>query len=141
MSRLVVSFNRLNQLQRLIILAGLTTPPLLLMLTVFMPPGFAGVPYMCLVLIVFLTLFIAVAVVERSLVINSVIVVVFWASICVVQVMNPGTAPGAWQRIHDGLLQITLIGTIHLSAQLTINWAICKRIKIGSESVVPRTDG
>ncbi len=136
-----VRFSRLHPLLRAILLAGCTTPPVLLMLTVLMPPGFASVPYMVFVLIIFVALFVAVAILERSVVINALVTVLFWCSVCVLQVIYPGTAPGRTQRIHDGLLQIAGICAVHLGVQFLINVMTSKRIKISSESVTPKTEG
>ena len=93
------------------------------------------------VLIIFVALFVAVAIVERSVVINALVTVLFWCSVCVLQVIYPGTAPGRTQRIHDGLLQIAVICAVHLGVQLLINVTTSKRIRISSESVIPKAEG
>ncbi len=57
-------FNRVILLARVALLSTATTLPLLLMLTVFMPRGFSGVPHMYVVEVVFVVSFGLVAVVE-----------------------------------------------------------------------------
>ena len=94
-----------------------------------MPTGFASIPFAGFVFAVFVALFVAVGFVERSLVINFLVIVVFWSSICLLHVMNPGSASGQRQRILDGLMQIALIAVVHSAIQLTISWAISKVLK------------
>ncbi len=95
-----------------------------------MPAGFAGVTYMGLVLFVFLGLFVAVAVMEESLTINLLVLSLFWFSMCVFHVLNPGTAPGRWQRIVDGLLTISSLAAVHLVIQLALSFAL-RNVRVG----------
>lgn len=125
----LAGYNGCHPLLRLTILTACTTPPLLLMMTVFMPPGFAGVPYMGLVLVVFVALFVAVAFVERSLFINFVVILLFWSSMCLIQVMHPGAAPSQTQHILNGLLQISTIAVAHSVIQLGIGCAVSNWLK------------
>ena len=85
---------------------------------------------MVLVLIVFVALFVAVAVVERSLFINFLVILFFWSSMCLIHVMHPGTAPGQTQRILDGLLHISMIAAAHSVIQLGIGWAVSNGTKV-----------
>ena len=113
-------FSRVHPLARVAVLSTATTLPLLLMLTVFMPRGFSGVPYMQIVILVFTVLFGLVAVIERSLSVNLMIVVVFWSAICIWHLLNPGTAPGRTTRMVNGALRIGLIAGIHACTQAAI---------------------
>ena len=113
-----VNFAAIHAVKRFILLSAVTTPPLLLMATVFMPPGFAGVPHTGLVTFVFFGLFIAVAALEKSFSVNLLVVLVFWLTISILHVFYPGTAPGRWERIVNGLVQFSLFFVIHLLIQL-----------------------
>ena len=131
----VVRYKTLHPLIRFILLSAITTPPLLLMLAVFMPPGFAGVPYMVFVMVVFVGLFVMVAVVEKSLIINLCVLLFFWMSISIGTVLNPGTAANRWGQVVEILLQISLIGVVHGAIQLGVAWGFRKlsRKKVDEE--------
>jgi hypothetical protein len=90
-----------------------TTAPIYLMLTVFMPPGFGGVPWMWLVLLVFAGLFIGLLCFERSALWNGIIAFVFWIPMVIIHIMHPGTQTVAEGKVYVGVLQIFGIAAIH----------------------------
>lgn len=110
-------------LVRAALVSGAVTLPLLLMLTVFMPAGFSGVPYIYFVILTFLVSFGLVAGFERSLAVNMTSVLVFWSAILVWHLLRPGTAPGQGARMASGALYIGGASLVHALLQATI-WCI-----------------
>ena len=120
-----MTFARLRPVQRFLLLALGTTPPLMLvvMVAVSVPTGFAAMHLMSLL---FVILFAVVASLERSLVVNFSVVLVFWISVSVIHVLYPGTAPGRYQRIVDGILLNLQFVAIHGSMRMGVAWLIRK---------------
>lgn len=90
-----------------------TTIPIYAMITVLMPDGFAGVPWMGLVMIVFLCLFLALLGFENSAQWNGIIAFVFWLPMLLIHSMNPGYETLALGEVHRGIMAILLIAACH----------------------------
>ena len=105
----VVRYDTLHPWIRFVLLSAITTPPLLLML---------NRKFWCR----------ETTVVEKSLMLNLLVVLPFWISIFLWDALNPGTAPGRSQRIVAGLLVISLIGVIHGAIQLAAAWGFRKLV-------------
>lgn len=93
-------------------------------LLMMIPAGFAGVPYMLLVLATFVMTFLLVAVVERLRWVNIVSVATFWLCFSALHVTHLGTAPMQKQRLLEGLLLIALLAFTHAALQLLIHFWI-----------------
>jgi len=97
-----------------------TTIPIYLMLTLFMPPGFAGNLWMVLVMFVFLWQFIALLISESSCTWNGIIAFVFWMPMVGLHLMYPGTETVKNGEVHEGVLWILTVAVVHASIQLGI---------------------
>lgn len=96
------------------------TVPLLLMLTVLMPPGFYGIPWMLLVLLVFLVLFAVLVGKVPTVWINGVVPLGFWcAGILPLCLIYPGTESTTQDTIR-GAIQIISIGLAHATIQMLV---------------------
>lgn len=112
-----------NALYRLVASVGSTTG-LCGALLVAMPRGFASVPYVCGVLLVFVTAFALVAWLERTAWINCTTVAFFWFLAAIVHATYLGTAPAANVRLADGLILICSLAVIHLGIQLLLHYCL-----------------
>jgi len=105
----------------------LTTGVIMSML-MMTPSGFAGVPWMVLVAVVFIVTSAIVAMFERSRSINVATVVTFWLSISVWHVLNLGSAPLPNQRLVEGFAYIASFGAIHGTLQWLLHFlTMCGR--------------
>jgi hypothetical protein len=107
-------------------LAGLaaTTIPIYAMLTVFMPPGFAGVPWMLLILGVFAALFVALLFFEESPVWNGLIAFCFWLPMIFIHLAEPGIDTIANGTVFVGVLEILGIAEVHGFSQYALRRAL-----------------
>ena len=85
-----------------------------------MPPGFYGVPWMLLVLLVFLVLFTVLAAKNSTVWINGVVPLGFWgAGILPLTLMYPGTETTMKDTVCD-TIQIVSIGLAHATIQMLV---------------------
>ncbi|QDT99250.1 hypothetical protein V144x_47610 [Gimesia aquarii] len=101
-----------------------TTAPIYTMITVLMPKGFAGVPWMLLVTAIFLLMFLALLGFESSPIWNGLIAFLFWLPMIVIHLHNPGTVAISRGEVHKGVIEILTIGAIHALIQFTARYII-----------------
>ena len=87
-----------------------TIIPVYLMLTVFMPPGFGGVPWMYFVFLAFFILFFALGFCEKSWFWNGIIAFIFWLPMIVLHLFYLGT-----ENIQNGTVYIGLLGILGIA--------------------------
>jgi hypothetical protein len=104
---------------------GVTTP-IYLMLTVLMPPGFFGVPWMGLVLLVFLGLFSSLLIFEKSALWNGVIAIIFWMPILGLMIAEPGIHATDRAEVFREMKPILLTAEIHVILQYSLRHLLNK---------------
>ncbi|QDT94808.1 hypothetical protein [Gimesia aquarii] len=104
-----------------------TTAPIYTMITVLMPKGIAGVPWIGLVAVIFLLMFLALLGFERSPIWNGLIAFIFWLPMIVLHLLNPGTVAISRGEVHKGVIEILAIGLIHALIQFTARFIMNKR--------------
>ena len=101
-----------------------TTVPIYLMITVFMPEGFAGVPWMLLVTFIFFCLFLSLLGCEQSPLWNGLIAFLFWLPMLGLHLHHPGTETISRGEVHKGVISILMIGVIHALIQFTARYVL-----------------
>jgi hypothetical protein len=105
---------------RVLVLSALTPPPLLLLWRVFMPAGLAGVPFSLIGRYAFVGTFAIVAVLETSVVVNLLLVLLFWSAVSVLAALDPGAAPDQIGRTVKEPFRFALFACLHGLIQLGI---------------------
>ncbi len=113
-----------------------TTVPIYLMITVYMPEGFAGVPWMILVTFLFFCMFLALVICERSSLWNGVIAFLFWMPMVGLHLHHPGTEAVSRGEVYKGVILIMTIGIAHALIQFTVSYFVNQ---IRPERAEPRT--
>ena len=106
-----------RRIPRFLALWVATTTVFYSLITVFMPPGIARADHMVLVLILFLVVFLSIAIFEPSVAVNVALPLAFWCPMFVLHTLYPGTAPGKTERIIDGVLVLSCIALGHTALQ------------------------
>jgi hypothetical protein len=112
-----IHFRTLHPVLRVVLLSAFT-PPILLLATAFVSPRLDDVASLSIPITLFFVTYAIVAMVERSLLVNLVVVPLFWIAVSVFAVLETGTEPEPWGETVSFLLNISLFACVHAIIQL-----------------------
>ena len=108
------------------------------MLTVFMPSGFSGVPWMGLVILIFFIGMAAVISFDPSVKRNAIYAFCFWIPMLAIHLIRPGTKTIQEGKVMEGVWTILGIAIAHSSIQALLRLVVSQIIKVEPDGYTTR---